>query len=264
MYKKIKWTLILIISIITSLILIGGFITSLSITSNNKKKVVEKTPTSEEKTNMGKINPKDYNILVLGDSLAKGTGDEKGKGFAGYFADSWKNKIGEDVKVKNLGVNGDVSSGLLNIVKNSETQNYIKNSKVILISIGANEITKFIDTNIILEPSAVKNVQENYITHLKEIFQVIRQENNSSLVVFIGLYNPFGDNITLDKIDFLSSWNYYTEEFIESNANSIFIPTYDLFKYNLDSYLTVDKFHPNSSGYTAIGNRIMETIKNYK
>lgn len=43
-----------------------------------------------------------------------------------------------------------------------------------------------------------------------------------------------------------------------------FIPTYDLFKYNLQDYLSADNFHPNSTGYQAISNRIIESLKNYK
>lgn len=77
------------------------------------------------------------------------------------------------------------------------------------------------------------------------------------------MYNPFGKDIDTDKLKFINNWNYETEQIIAEDANSIFIPTYDMFEYNLNNYLTVDGFHPNSAGYEAIANRIVEALKNH-
>ena len=260
MLKKTIWYILLLISIIVTLIFILGFASSIAITTASKKSV-EVSPAPSKIID---LDPKYYNILVLGDSLAKGTGDEKGKGFAGYFCDSWKSKISEEIKITNIAINGDVSDGLLKIVKTAETLSYIKSSKIIFISIGGNEITKFKGTDITLASTEIKNIQDKYLNNLKEIYKLIRTNNSSSMVIFIGLYNPFGKEITADKINFLNEWNYQSEQLISMDSNSIFIPTYDLFKYNLDNYLTIDNFHPNSSGYEAISNRVLDSLKNYK
>lgn len=84
------------------------------------------------------------------------------------------------------------------------------------------------------------------------------------MVVFIGLYNPFGKDLTSDKVSILNEWNYQSQQLLSLDSNAIFIPTYDLFKYNLQDYLSADNFHPNSTGYQAISNRIIESLKNYK
>jgi len=262
MLKKTIWYILLALSLILTLIFISGFASSLAITTASKK-VVPTSPQAPPK--VVDLDPNYYNILVLGDSLAKGTGDEKGKGFAGYFSDSWKSKsLDKEIKLTNIAVNGDVSTGLLKIVQTAETTSYIKSSKIIFISIGGNEITKFKNTDMTLATTDVKTVQDSYLNNLKEIYKLIRTNNKSCMVVFIGLYNPFGKEITADKITFLNDWNYRSEELISTDINSIFIPTYDLFKYNLDSYLTVDNFHPNSTGYKAISDRVLEALKNYK
>jgi lysophospholipase L1-like esterase len=261
MFNKIKWNFILIISIITTIIFVAGFFTALSLTVNTKNsKKADKVQAVKPK--VAKVNPSDYNLLVLGDSVAKGTGDEKGQGFGNYFADSLKTKASKPVVVNNLAVNGDVSGGLLRIVKTPELSVYIKSAKIILISIGGNEITRFKNVDLSLADSKIKTVQDNYSSNIKQILKTIRSNNSTCPIAIIGLYNPFGKDITPDKINFLNSWNYNTEQLISTDSNSLFIPTYDLFKYNLDKYLTIDKFHPNSAGYKAIAARLTEALHN--
>ena len=42
----------------------------------------------------------------MGDSIAKGTGDEKGKGIGGYLVDLLKSQTPKDIKVDNVAVDG--------------------------------------------------------------------------------------------------------------------------------------------------------------
>ena len=260
MIKKITWYILLLTSVVITFIFLSGLGSSLAITTASKK-TAEISPS---KAIPAVLDPNYYNILVLGDSLAKGTGDENGKGFPGYFTDSFKSKISKEIKLTNIAVNGDVSSGLIKIIEAPETIAYIKSSKIIFISIGGNEITKLARTDIATATTEAKNIEDNYLANLKEIYKTVRTNNSSCMVIFIGLYNPFGKEVTADKINFLNEWNYQSEHVISTDSNSIFVPTYDLFKFNLDNYLTVDNFHPNSAGYQAISNRILEALKNYK
>lgn len=262
MLKNLRWKLILLLSIISSVTLITGFLTALSISSAPPKEITHTDIEPPKETN--ELNPNLYNILVLGDSLAKGTGDEKGLGFSGYFSDYWKSKTPKEIKINNLAVNGDVSSGLLNIVQNPQNISYIKGSSIIFISIGGNEISKLKNMDITSSTTKIKNIEDTYLSNLKATFKIIRDNSPSSMVIFIGLYNPFGKDLTPDKVSILNDWNYQSQQLVSLDSNAIFIPTYDLFKYNLQNYLTVDNFHPNSSGYEAISNRIIEALKNYK
>lgn len=263
MLKNIKWTLILFLSVISTAVLIIGFITALSISSSAPKEVIN-TETKTEEPKSKEIDQNAYNILVLGDSLAKGTGDEKGLGFSGYFSDYWKTKISKEIKINNLAVNGDVSSGLLKIVQDEQTLTYIKSSNIIFISIGGNEISRLKNMDITSSTTKIKDIQDNYLTNLKSTFKIVRDTNPSCMVIFIGLYNPFGKELTSDKVGILNDWNYQSQQLVSLDSNALFIPTYDLFKYNLQNYLAADNFHPNGTGYQAISNRIAEALKNYK
>lgn len=240
MLKNLRWKLILLLSIISTVTLITGFLTALSISSAPPKEITHTDIEPPKETN--ELNSNLYNILVLGDSLAKGTGDEKGLGFSGYFSDYWKSKTSKEIKINNLAVNGDVSSGLLNIVQNPQNISYIKGSSMIFISIGGNEISKLKNMDITSSTTKIKNIEDTYLSNLKATFKIIRDNNPSSMVIFIGLYNPFGKDLTPDKVSILNDWNYQSQQLVSLDSNAIFIPTYDLFKYNLQNYLTVDNF----------------------
>lgn len=263
MLKNIKWKLILLLSIVSTVTLITGFAAALSISSAPPTEIAN-TNTETENPKTEELDQNYYNILVLGDSLAKGTGDEKGLGFHGYFSDYWKTKTSKEIKINNLAINGDVSSGLLSVIQDSQTLPYIKSSEMIFISIGGNEIRKLKNMDITSSTTKIKDIEDTYLNNLKSIFKIIRTNNPSSMVIFIGLYNPFGKDLTSDKISILNEWNFQSQQLVSLDSNAIFIPTYDLFKYNTQDYLAADNFHPNSTGYEAISNRITEALKNYK
>jgi lysophospholipase L1-like esterase len=265
MLKSLKWKVIMLLAIISTITFIIGFGSALSISSSRPKETTNTdngTETKHSKTESPDQNY--YNILVLGDSLAKGTGDEKGLGFPGYFSDYWKSKTSKEIKINNLAINGDVSSGLLKVVKEPQTITDIKGSDMIFISIGGNEIDKLKNTDITSSTTQIKDIENTYLNNLKSIFGIIRDNNPSSMIIFIGLYNPFGKDLTADKVSMLNEWNYESQQLVSLDSNAVFIPTYDLFKYNTENYLAPDNFHPNSAGYEAISDRITEALKNYK
>jgi len=264
MYKKIIWNIILGILIISAIVFSASIIISAKITTGSnivseETKVESATPKENESTLSE--NSDSYKILVLGDSLAKGTGDEKGVGFAKEVANVWGTKTNKKIEVNNIAVNGDVSSGLLTIVHEPETIKSIEASNLIFISIGGNEVKNFQKNKNAASLTEVKTAQDNYLNNLKEITDLIISKNKNCRVVVIGLYNPYGEDISQDNLKILYDWNYKTEQLLASYYNMVFVPTYDLFKYNSDKYLAPDNFHPNSDGYKAIANRILEVIK---
>lgn len=265
MYKKIIWNIILLVSIISAIVFSASLIISAKITNGSNVKNEEITAKNAEVNNENKStfsgSGDSYNILVLGDSLAKGTGDETGVGFAQGFANLWGAKTNKKVELSNIGINGDVSSGLLTVAQKQETLKSMELANLIFISIGGNEVKSFQNNKNGAALTDVKSVQDKYLSNLKEIMDLIWSKNKNSRVVFIGLYNPYGEDMKQDNLKIFYDWNYKTEQLLSSYPNSVFIPTYDLFKYNLDNYLAQDKFHPNSKGYKAIANRILEVVK---
>lgn len=263
MYKKVIWNIILVISIVGAVIFSVSAIISAKITNgtNIEEKSAENTESENQKESTFSGTSDTYKILVLGDSLAKGTGDETGNGFTQEFAKTWSAQTNRKVETSNMAINGDVSSGLLTVMQKEETLKSVELSDLIFIAIGGNEVKAFQSNRKDSNASDVKIVQDKYLSNLNEIMNLIQSKNKKCKIVFIGLYNPFGEDISQENLKILFEWNYKTEELLSTYPNLVFIPTYDLFKYNLDNYLAQDKFHPNSKGYKAIANRILEVVK---
>lgn len=264
MIKRVMLKIITIVGIIVIITSIIGIITSIYITTRPANKVdINNKSSKETAKTIDKPKNNAYNILSMGDSIANGTGDETGRGFADYYAQSYKKDTSKAVNVNNIAVNGDVSDGLSQIVRNKSTSPIIESANLIFISIGGNEIKQFANSNDISSLAGIKSVESHYLSNLGNVIKKIRSENSNCTIVFIGLYNPFGDDITQDKLGLLDDWNYETQKLISDDSNGVYIPTYDLFKYNMKKYLTIDNFHPNSEGYKAIARRIIETLKNH-
>lgn len=79
-------------------------------------------------------------MAVIGDSLARGTGDDEGLGFVRRAGNLLKDK-GYDVQVlNNLGVNGLRTDALLTKLDEQGVRYVLQQSNFILLSIGANDL----------------------------------------------------------------------------------------------------------------------------
>lgn len=179
MYKKVIWIVLLVLGVISSVVFIAGFIISLFIASpsrivSNTKIEINSKPSSTTKSAT-------YNILIMGDSLAKATGDEKGLGFTNDFVNLEKLKTTKNIKVDNIAVNGDKSIDLLQILDNKASWQAIENSEIIFISIGGNEIKQFESSDITM--TAVSDIENKYIDNLKNTYKLIRSKKDRKSVV---------------------------------------------------------------------------------
>ena len=232
---------------------------------------VKKTITEEIKEKIkevveGTINlfKKDLEIVSIGDSLTQGVGDEtESGGYVGIlnhtFADNNVN-----IKIENYGKRGNRTDQLLKRLDKEEIASSISKADIVLITIGANDIMKVVKsniTNLTLEPFDQERV--NYIKRLRAIFNKINELNPDTQIYLIGFYNPFeyffGDIKELGMI--MDSWNNAGKDVTEEFENVHYIPTADLFMNTNIELLAEDFFHPNTSGYKLIAQRVLEDMK---
>src|SRR5579884_3966571 len=76
--------------------------------------------------------------LILGDSLARGTGDETGLGIGGRLVDDLRQRHIRTNDVINLAVNGARTGDLLQQLQSRNVQTLIAQANVIIVSIGGN------------------------------------------------------------------------------------------------------------------------------
>ena len=199
----------------------------------------------------------------MGDSIAKGTGDETGKGFSFYLQDYFKNQTPKEVVANTIGIDGLQTNGLLELVHGEKLKPALAAADLLLISIGGNDLRQIRRLKDMARDDGFQKTFDSYVTSLTAIFKTIRRTNGDALIIFIGLYYPSVQDISPDDIRLLLTWNEGTEKIIEQEGRAIFIPTYDLFKLNVSKYVALDSLHPNAAGYQAIANRIGKNIEGY-
>lgn len=262
------WRITGITSIVATIVLIGGFIYAISDVLNP----VGSTYTSDATTSGAKpattvATDGSFQIAVLGDSLAKGTGDDDGSGFARRTVDLLQ-KNGKEAKlIANLGINGQKTASVLSSLEEPGVQHVLKQSNMIFVSIGANDLFNAGEAlgNTQQAPSKqqlLANLPKASKT-LQQILERIAQINPDAHILYLGLYNPFSDlpEIRVPGNEAVTAWNTTALNIINSQSNMSLIPTFDLFQQNLNKYLSSDHFHPNGTGYEQIAERVVQSIE---
>ncbi|WP_409346680.1 GDSL-type esterase/lipase family protein [Paenibacillus sp. MBLB4367] len=84
------------------------------------------------------------NILALGDSLTKGTGDQTGEGYVGKVKKGLEAAYKKPVFIWNYAVNGQLSEQLLMQLNAADSQlpGFVKQANVIMLTIGGNDLNR--------------------------------------------------------------------------------------------------------------------------
>ncbi len=207
-------------------------------------------------------------IVALGDSLTKGTGDQTGKGYVGTVQQLLKTESDKPVYVLgNFAVNGYRTDQLL---RDLDTQqgvvNALSQANLILLTIGANDLFQLareqFDVSADIDAAAIEQRLPQTIDRLKTVFEKLEEINSQATILYVSLYNPFGDMDQERKASHaIQKFNFMAYELTNQYPNMIVVPTFDLFVSHPDSYIFSDHFHPNAEGYQRIAERILKVLK---
>jgi lysophospholipase L1-like esterase len=196
--------------------------------------------------------------IILGDSLARGTGDESGLGIGGRFVDELRKRKIDTKNIVNIAVNGARTRDLEQQLTSRNVQTLVAQSNVVIISIGGNDL--WADNNWRnAPPRNPEGVMKDVLDHVEGAVKAVRAANPSARIFVIGLYNPFlstpfGRMLT----PFVNRWNALLVERLGNDPNVVIVQTSDIFAYR--DRLSFDRFHPNDEGYTLIARRIADAI----
>jgi lysophospholipase L1-like esterase len=252
------------VKIITILSILATFmwIAGLYFTVNDQ--FFKNTPPPEPKSSTVSTSNKqtnDVSIVALGDSLTRGTGDSTGKGYVQYMLDNLKAKTKQKVDLSNLAIKGYTSEQLLTQLKQTEVQRQIRQSDIIVMTIGGNDLFQGGDSISNYNQIKIDTLEKTYVSNLKEIYSTLRELNPDATIYHVGLYNPFSELPDSEKTSSaVRNWNFASTELAASFKKIVYVPTYDLFEMNVNDYLSSDKFHPNNIGYQQIGDRVSSLI----
>lgn len=207
---------------------------------------------------------KDQKIVAIGDSLTEGIGDEtKSGGYVGILNHTFEDN-NLNITVENFGKKGNRTDQLLKRLENEDTASAIKKADIVLITIGANDIMNVLKSNfmnVTMEPFQEERVK--YVERLTAIFNKINELNPDTEIYLIGFYNPFerhfGEIQELGMI--IDNWNEAGKSVSDEYDYVRFIPTKDLFSNANMDLLAEDEFHPNTSGYKRMAQRVLEYMQ---
>ena len=261
------WAFIVVIGIGSTLLFLVGFGLGVAdVVSPGSVPFAEKPAAKVPDVNqVGELS--EINIVSVGDSLTRGTGDETGSGYVRRTMAKLKEVQDKPVTlINNLAVNGLHTDELAERLTNESTGYIIKQANVILLTIGGNDLFQGAVNGLSgldeLDLDTLQAKADEGIASLQRVLTQLREWNSDALIVYVGLYNPFADLKEMYEIGntVFRNWNNKAAALLNQDSNMLLIPTHDLFEKNIGTYLSSDHFHPNGMGYDAIATRIVQSI----
>jgi len=197
--------------------------------------------------------------LILGDSLARGTGDETGLGIGGRLVQELMKRHVKTRTAVNLAGNGARTPDLLQQLDSANVRTLIGQSNAIVISIGGNDLWGGGTDWRNAPPKDPDATMAGVLDRIGAILHVVRAANPKSRIYLIGLYNPFAATPAGPLLTALvNRWNGKLLERFGSDPNLTVVPTSDLFSHH--DRLSADHFHPGDEGYQLIAERIAQSL----
>jgi lysophospholipase L1-like esterase len=196
--------------------------------------------------------------IILGDSLARGMGDESGLGIGGRLVEELRQRHITTRNIVNLAINGARTADLLRQLDSHNVRVLLAQSNVIIVSIGGNDLWG--DNNWRnAPPSDPQRVMNGVLDRVTQVVKAVTVANPRARVFVVGLYNPFvtapnGRLLT----PFVNEWNARLVERFARNPNIVVVQTADLFNWH--DRLSLDRFHPGGEGYRLIARRIADAF----
>jgi len=182
-------------------------------------------------------------IVVLGDSVAHGAGDETGRGIAGVLG------------ARNLGINGARTAVVLQQLARPEVRAAVRRAQLIVVSIGGNDL--FGSSIERLRSMLAPGLTSQFVAErVVRVIAKIRCENPKAQIALLGLYNPYRETkIGAWADEQIARWDGRIITRFAGWRGVNVIRIADL----LDERRAIsplDHYHPSAAGYRAIAERI--------
>ncbi|HKR64034.1 MAG TPA: GDSL-type esterase/lipase family protein, partial [Thermoanaerobaculia bacterium] len=185
--------------------------------------------------------------VILGDSLARGTGDETGLGIPGRLDAELRRRGIRAQRTYNFAVNGARTKDLLDVLDRENVRAILRQSNMIIVSIGGNDLWGGSDWRNAAPPNPDATMNE-VLGRIEKAVEKIRDANPTARIFFVGLYNPFVKSpIGARLTPLVHRWNARLLDHFGSDPNFTLVQTEDLFSHH--DRLSLDRFHPGGEGY---------------
>ena len=194
-----------------------------------------------------------HGIVVVGDSLAHGAGDESGRGIAG-----WLREMTND-DVTNLGINGARTANVLHVLRRADVRRQVRHARTIVLSVGGNDL--FGNSIERLRSVAAPELTIRLVSlRVVRVVNAIHRENPAAKIILLGLFNPYRPTKLGPWLDTeVSRW--------DSRVIGLFAATHAVTVVRIADLLDekaaispLDHYHPSAAGYRAVAERIKTAL----
>ncbi|MGZ8832119.1 MAG: GDSL-type esterase/lipase family protein [Thermoanaerobaculia bacterium] len=206
-------------------------------------------------TQSSRIDDGVLRVVVLGDSVAHGAGDETGRGIEGCLDRKLLARARAFVPAVNYGINGGRTLDALRLLRSRAAQPALQAASAVIVSIGGNDLYG--------DPLARlrSTVWPAYSMHramarVNNVVHRIHALNPTARIFILGLYNPYrrsGIGSFLDRQ--VNAWDSLLIGRFAADPSVSVIRIADLFQF-ADRLSPLDHFHPSADGYALIAERI--------
>lgn len=245
------WYLPLVVALAAAIAFAGGFVAFVRGDTGVPVNIVSR-PTQDAAPRQ-KVAP-----MILGDSLARGTGDATGLGIGGRLVDELHRRRINTANIVNVAVNGARTQDLLTQLDSPNIRRLLSQSNVIIVSIGGNDLWG--DGNFKnAPPRDPEAVMDGVLAKVEASEHVVRAASPNAKIFLIGLYNPFVTTpVGAMLTPFVNRWNAKLVERFATDPKVVIVQTSDIFAFR--DRLSLDRFHPGDEGYAMIARRIADSL----
>ncbi|WP_223589197.1 GDSL-type esterase/lipase family protein [Neobacillus bataviensis] len=209
-------------------------------------------------------NASQIDHLALGDSIIRGVGAGENENLVSKFSSKLEKQIHKPIVFQNEGINGITSGELVALVQEGRFDEEIKKANIVTINVGGNDVLRMAKgQNFQNVFQSFNQLQTSFSKNLSGIADRIHMLNPDATIVFLELYNPLSpenDMYSLaDKL--LPKWNLQIYQVASQYSSSIVVETTQAINGEKLQNLSPDGVHPNSAGYTAISELMIDQFK---
>jgi len=198
-------------------------------------------------------------VVVIGDSLAQGTGDESGKGIPGDLEDEVRTRGVSSVEAKNYGVAGATTEDVGRRLDDDTIRNDVATADAVVLSVGAN--------NVFQDPEARARAIRDRDAYAREVLERvagivsrIRAINPDAEILLLGGYNPLPDHPLSGGITrYIKAWDKMLNKRFESDALIDVVKIMDIID-GAQKLSPADHFHPGAAAYRDVARRIADML----
>jgi lysophospholipase L1-like esterase len=179
-------------------------------------------------------------LIVIGDSVAYGAGDESGRGgLAGRLG------------ARNAGVNGARTRNVLALLEQPSMQSALGAAKGVVLSIGGNDL--YGDSMARAFTTILPGLaMQMTLRHVTNVVERIEHANPRLHIYLLGLYDAYHRR---DLDVRVAAWNALLLERFAADEHVTVVPIADLFR-GTRRLSPLDHFHPSAEAYARIARRI--------